>query len=437
MPTRDKNTHPTPRKRPTASEASAGVTRRQFLIGAGVTGGLLALGGGTYFALNSTKAEAGSQKLTVANDQVFSINDLELVDDVAEFLQVTREIKLPYNTLVTQQSPEVLSVLESTGEGYPALSANILQISSGKKTEILRGATSDKPRFEVLDFNANENGFAWIECNVLTGENVVYTSKVNAEGATVMLTCDSTQKMPHIAIAGSNVWVQTAPQDSTSGVKEKLFMGNLGDGENELEQVIETRSFATPPIWTSSGIVVTPRNSYTTSAYDVRLLDSKTGDILDNLTLPQSMLPQDVTYGKTGFSFTFQGSYSYGNGISNIGTYVQSAKGEPLAASDESAKDQRNSQLSNQTWLGFNREPTCPCAWIGNYVCVKSTSSVAVIDMSTKRYALIKSDDGADDYGVWLVSTGEVDHLVTLQNINYTPLSGSLVKECRLKIWQA
>ena len=58
----------------------------------------------------------------------------------------------------------------------------------------------------------------------------------------------------------------------------------------------------------------------------MRLLDGKTGDVIDNLTLPQSKKPQDVTYGKTGFSFSFQGSYSYGDGIANVGTYVQETK---------------------------------------------------------------------------------------------------------------
>ena len=98
-------------------------------------------------------------------------------------------------------------------------------------------------------------------------------------------------------------------------------------------------------------------------------------------------------------------------------------------------KDARNTDLSEKPWLGFNREPTCPCAWIGNYVCVKSTSSVAVIDLSSRKYALIRADDGADDYGVWLVSKGSVENLVTLQNINFTSLTGDLVKEGRLKIW--
>ena len=430
-----KYNRPTPRKREVEGGNLGGVTRRQFLIGAGVAGGILAIGGGTYFALNSADADVGSGKLAVSTNQVFTIDDLELVDDVSEFLNVEREVNLNYNTLVKQESNDVLAVLERTSVGSPACTASTLKISNGDKTTVLEAATSSKPRFDVLDFHANGNGFAWVESNVLTGENVVMSATRDTANAAALMTCDSTQKMPHVAMSDAAVWVQTAPQDSTSGEREKLFMGKVGAQESQLELMSDTRGFAAAPVWTAAGIVATPRNSYSASSYDVRLLNGKTGEVLDNLTLPQSMKPQDVTYGKTGFSFSFQGSYSYGDGIANVGTYVQGERGTGLRQDDDSAKDQRNAQLSEKQWLSFNREPTCPCAWIGNYVCVKSTSSVAVIDMASKRYALIKADDGADDYGVWLVSTGEVEHLVTLQNINYTPLSGSLVKECRLKIW--
>lgn len=302
------NSRPTPRKRGAGTGGRFDVTRRQFLIGAGVAGGILALGGGTYVALNSGESDAGSAKLAVGTDQVFTINDLELVDDVSEFLHVDREIKLGYNTLVRQESNETLAILERTSQGSPACTASILSVSNGDKTTVLEGPTQEKPRFDILDFHANESGFAWIESNVLTGENVVMSAASDIKDASVLAISNSEQKMPHVAMSGTSVWMQTAPQDSTSGEREKLFMGKIGATESEAELICETRTFAGGPVWSSAGIVATPRNSYSSSSYDVRLLNGKTGEVLDNLTLPQSMKPQDVTYGKTGFSFSFQGS---------------------------------------------------------------------------------------------------------------------------------
>lgn len=429
---------PTPRKR-VQDVNDAAITRRQFVIGGAGVVAILAFGG-IYFVTSNSNDEAGSGRLSVATSQVITINDLEKVDDVEDFLQVEREVKLSYNTLVMQSSNKLLAMMESTGEGTPVCTSSTMSFTDARTTEILSTATTDKPRFEVLDFRANENGFVWVESNVLTGENIVKTAIFNSDAATegkVAMTSGSSHKMPLIEISGNTAWIQTAPQSTTEGEKEKLFRIKLGASENSLEQVTETRAFATSPTWTESGIVITPKNSYSTSCVDVSLLDGDTGDLLDNLTLPQSMTPQDVTYGKSGFSFTFQGSYDYGAGLANVGTYVQANLSKKLSGDDNVAKDERNADLSSQNWLSFNREPTCPCAWIGNYVAVKSTSSVAIIDIANKKYALIEADDGADDYGVWLVSSGVVDHLVTLQNIDYTSVSGNAIREGRLKIWKA
>ena len=439
VPDFDRNSGPTPRKRESAPNPLSEITRRQFVIGAVAAGGIIALSGGAFVVFNNSNVDEGSKTLSVAANQVFTIDDMELVDEVTEMLKTQKEITLNYNTLVTQSSNEVLSLLESTGAGNPVCNACTLKLSDGSKNTILTGPTIDKPRFDILDFKANENGCAWVESNVLTGENIVKSHLGTGDakaGAKTALTCDSSQTMPHIEVCDNSLWIQTAPAE-TGSEKEKLFMTKLGGDEDSLEEIAESRTFATAPAWTSKGIVASPRNSYSASRFNISLFDPDTGEIADNLTLPQSMTPQDVTYGKTGFSFTFQGSYTYGDGIANIGTYVQSALGTTLAADDDAARDKRNAALSDENWLSFRREPTCPCAWIGNYVCVKSTSSIAVIDFVNKRYGLIKADDGADDYGVWMVSTGEVDRLVTLQNINYTPLNGNLVKECRLKVWSA
>ena len=429
---------PTPRRR-TDDLNDGGISRRQFIIGG--VGVVAILGfGGIYYVTSNSSDEAGSNRLAVSTSQVITINDLEKVDDVEEFLQLEREMTLSYNTLAWQSSNQMLAIMESTGEGTPVSTSCTFNFSDARTTEVLSSATTDKPRFEVLDFRANENGFVWVESNVLTGENIVKTALANSDASTagkVAMTSDSSQRMPHIEISGNTAWIQTAPQSTTGGEKEKLFKIKLGSSESSLEQVTETRSFATAPTWTDSGIVVTPKNSYSTSCVDVALLDGSTGELLDNLTLPQSMVPQDVTYGKSGFSFTFQGSYDYGDGIANVGTYVQANLSKKLASDDNQDKDVRNNDLSSQNWLSFNREPTCPCAWIGNYVAVKSTSSIAIIDISNKKYALIEADDGADDYGVWLVSSGTVEHLVTMQNINYTNVSGNEIREGRLQIWKA
>lgn len=55
---------------------------------------------------------------------------------------------------------------------------------------------------------------------------------------------------------------------------------------------------------------------------------------------------------------------------------------------------------------------------------VKSTSAVCGVDLQGKRYFALSAENGADDYGEWLASSGQNDTVVTYSNIDYTPIGG-------------
>lgn len=415
------------------------ISRRQFVIGAGVLGAAVAVGGGAYFVTESNKDTSGQTKLKVGTDQVITIDDLELDDNINNFLVVERQVSFDYNTLVFANDENILSVLESTGEGSPLFNACSYSLSSGNKKVLLSGPVTDRPRFDVFDFRTNENGSVWIETNVFTSENIVYTCLADSDheaNATVAMSFDSSKQMPQIVACGKYAWIQTAPASDSTG-KHELWRIKFGANESTAEKIMETKAFATTPTWAKSGVIVTPRNEITSSSYDIMLLDEATAEVKDICSLQQSMTPQDVSWGSSGFSFTFKGSYEIGDGIAKVGTYVQTDLGNKLSSSDNTSRDARNEDLSKKGWISFNRDPNTASAWIGDYAAIKSTSSVAIIDAKNKKYATISADDGADDYGVWLVSSGETDRLVTLQNINYTSLSGDTIKECSVKVWNA
>ena len=101
------------------------------------------------------------------------------------------------------------------------------------------------------------------------------------------------------------------------------------------------------------------------------------------------------------------------------------------------AKDLKAEALSSSTWMQFGRSPLSAPAWISSMYAVKSTRTVAIFKPEERKYALIEATDGADDYGVWLCCNGECDKLITLSNLDYTPIRGSAIKECRLQVWNA
>ena len=441
---RNTNT-PTKRQRETIIDKMSTITRRQFIIGAAATGAVIAASGGIYYAVEGSKTEEGVEKLEVAYSQIVGIDDCEKDDSLDNYVYLEREVDLEYNTIVHVSSDSYAAVLEPTDTGSPLVTASIISLVNSDKTTILKNAVTQERNFEVFDFRADESGFVWTESNVLTGKIYVYTAPFNSDvsaSAKVALALDASSQLPEIEIFDNTAWIQVTPKTDTSATttasateKSKLYKITIGQDSSQIQQVLETKSFATAPVHAKSGIVVSPKNEVSTSRYDIRLLDGQTGTLKDILTLPQSMTPQDVAYGKTGFSFSFQGSYDYGDGISGVGTYAQMQLGSVLSDDSLASKDARLKNESGVNWLNFARSPFSAPAWVASMIAFKSTKSVAIFKPDEKKYALISADEGADDYGVWLVSTGEVEKLATITNIDYTPLSGSAIKACKLRVY--
>jgi hypothetical protein len=134
------------------------------------------------------------------------------------------------------------------------------------------------------------------------------------------------------------------------------------------------------------------------------------------------MKPYCIGYGTSGFSFGFSAIYESTSGIANLGTYTPAVS--------------KVSDLNSDTlWFRFPRTPICAPAWCGNQFFVKSTTVVAGIDLTTKDYFSIEAEGDGESYGAYLASSGTVDHLVTFCNLNYAPISGDAIKECRVSIW--
>ena len=67
---------------------------------------------------------------------------------------------------------------------------------------------------------------------------------------------------------------------------------------------------------------------------------------------------------------------------------------------------------------------------------MKSSYSVAGIDLDAGEYFTINVDNGADSYGEYLATSGTHNTLVTYTSIDYTPVNDSAQKMCRVKIWK-
>lgn len=85
---------------------------------------------------------------------------------------------------------------------------------------------------------------------------------------------------------------------------------------------------ATPVYAYEDGVVITPRANTANIYYQLTYIDSK-DKVVDSIALPQSIKPLEAGYGNTGFNFSYDAIYNYGEGLSNLGTYT------PLSKSDD------------------------------------------------------------------------------------------------------
>lgn len=396
-------------------------SRRQLIIGGAVAGGIIAIGGGTYL-FNNRQKDLGYTILEVSNADVIKLEDLELIEDVSTYLKEGISVELPYNSLCFQDDDSLIATLQPTETGSPLTKATIIDINSGNETTLLQKTVSSEKGFEIYEFHATDRGAIWTESNILTNISRVYTTNNFSditESAKLVFESNDEWNMPSIAISDNTGYIQTTPVDTKkSSATAKILEVELGS-TSEPKVIIESRhNFACAFSPYTDGVVATPRSSAASSSYELIAYNSSKGEVVECITLPTAMKPQDVSYGYSGFSFTFSGKYDYGDGISSLGTYAPVTK--------ESNK-----------WINFERTPTCPSAWIGNNLVVKSTTTIAIIDADNRKYTTITPPDGSDTYGLWLATCGDKAHITTVSNVDITNVKGEKTHNCQLKTWVA
>ncbi len=408
------------------------ITRRNLLLGALGIGAVAAIGGGAAAIISSGDSTPEVSKLSVPESAVTNATSLDEVEDSATCMQLAGEFDLPLGTLVFCNDDKFAACLIPTDGAKPLAQVAILSLSSGNYYTVVEQAQGQDKGFEIYDVRATSQAVIWTEANILDGVWRIFAGKLasDADEVTNIQQLDEGAcgefQTPSIAAVGSNVFWQIMPQANSdvSASKQTLQLKRAAAGSANAEVIYEsTGRAATAPYPTRDAVVITPRNPNATSCYQLTRINATSGDVSDELTLPTSMKPLEAGWGKAGFNFAFEATYSYGDGIANLGTYTPTSK---PANSYDDAK-----------WIRFDRTPTCAPAWCGNYFMVKSTKAVCGVDAANRRYFVLDVPSGADDWGEWLASTGECSALVTYSSIDSMSVSGETTQCCRVRVWNA
>ncbi len=384
------------------------LTRRNLLIGAAGLGGVALLGGGASMAIDAI--EGSEQTVEYLEVPTSNVTNLESFSEVkaADYATLVGSYKLTYGTLVWADNDTVAACLVPGKTSSPLNTVELLFLTTGSTYAVLEAAQGASEHYEIFDVRCSEKGIIWTECNVLENNWRIYVAPLSGADLgeiTLVDKGDSNWLTPSIAAVGNTAFWQTTPQTSGDNTKDDSWVKAVRFGSSSVSTIYTSRrAFATRICAIADGVVITPRVESTSTYYQLTKISESSLQTSDSLVLPTSMKPYEASWGKTGFSFSFESIYSYGGGIANLGTYT------PMKAP---------SAYSYQgiPWFHFGRTPSSAPSWCGDWFVVKSTRAICAANLSSNVYFMIDVPSSTDDYGEYLISGGTNAYIVGLSQI--------------------
>ncbi|MEG0683180.1 MAG: Tat pathway signal protein, partial [Raoultibacter sp.] len=401
------------------------LTRRHFLYGALGVGVLAAAAAGGSALQSATEKRDTITYLEVPEQAVFSLADCSEIP-LDQALQLTGSYEFPYGTLIWSNNDTNAACLLPTETANPLVHVGIITLASGEATTVLEAAVGQAEGFEVYDVRASEAGLVWTEANILEGLWRVYGAPLAGLvlGAPTLLDQGDEQwEAPSIAAVGAAAFWQCLPKAKGAAATENSLLKRADFGGGQASVLYTSSGRMSTPIYPlADSVVITPRVDTNNVYHQLTRIKASDGSTMDALVLPPAMKPLEAGYGATGFTFSFEGRYNYGDGIANLGTYAP-----------QTAHDPENYQ--GLPWFHFDKVPSAPPAWCGNFFMVKSTRAVSGVDLANKTYFSCGTESGCEDWGDYLASTGTNTHIITFMNINMTTTAGEAKKLCRVRTW--
>lgn len=416
------------------------ISRRAFLMGAGAVGvvGVAAVGG-ALMAGSSQDSQEGSDAsgdsssvsyLNVPTESVLVLSsdsdDFTSAEDASAYLTTIASWDLDFGTILWSSNESNAACLLPKQTANPLTGLGVLSLQSGEVTTLLEKAVGNAEGFEIYDARCSEEGIVWTEANILAGAWRLMTAEFTSAGIgepAQVDSGDSNWEMPALAAVGTRAIWQCSPKKGGEAESANSCLKCADFGSKNAAVLIESAgAMACPPYATADSVVCAPRLDTTGTYYQLTCVNAASGEITDTLTLPPSMAPLEIGYGPTGFAFSFASSYSYGDGIANMGTYV------PM---DGDA----GSSYEGRTWLRYARTPSAPPAWCGPYLVMKAPVFVTGVDMDARVSFTPDTETGCDDWGEFLATTGAHELIVTFTSIDSVSTSGESKKACRVKVY--
>lgn len=474
------------------------ITRRTALIGAGLLGLASVVTQGIGALTNKKSGPNPADSLTVSKDQVFSRDTCQEVP-LSDHLRLVRSFDMPTGTLIYSNSDTLACALVPSKTAHPLVSIQSIQLGAGNQNTLLQKALNHEDGFDILDARMSDEVLIWLEYNMLSSTWKLYAGGLdkNIQADAVLLEeAGGLWEIPSIAVVGKRVFWQvmrrskTASQNSTPQLSEQeqaqklktsspagLSLGVQGqnpinmdksalgldpqnsaldqntktdlpdnyikslslDSSDSPQIVLQSQSrFATQLYPCDMGVVCCPNVPDFKKSVQLSLLSAKDGSLVAQLPLPTGMKPHDAGWGLTGFFFSFNTIYNFGEGISNLGTYVPVR--EQLSSNfgaGEQASDinKESAQYSNLPWFRYDANPYGNSCWCGNSFIIKGKSVLAGVNLLEKTLFSSEIQNDSSLWGEYLASTGSRNRIISFTEINNREDAKKSV--CKVKIYEA
>ena len=304
---------------------------------------LAAVGGGAAWAAGRSNDDDALKTLKVPEGAVTAQSSLEKMESYEDAVTLAGSAKLPFGTLVWCSDDAVAACLLPTETAKPLAEVGLLDLVSAECTTILEHAVGEAEGFEIYDVRANAAGVIWTEADILDSLWRVYAAPLSGTtlGEPQLLDeGDVNWEMPTLAVAGAFAFWQRLPQLDGNARVEDSLLKRAAFGTANVQMVYASQGrMACAPTSCGDSLTLAPRARTSGTYYQLTHLDAATGEVTDACVLPSSMRPMECSWGKTGFSFAFDGIYNYGEGIANLGTYLPMEAPEAVSLTAANAEE--------------------------------------------------------------------------------------------------
>ena len=434
----------------TRRELFAALPKAAAVAGAiGMAGAVVAASG-----CSSSEDEKTVEVLEVGNDDVVTLDSYTMMDDAESHYTVVQVGTMPAGSQLYSSDGIAAAALVPGETASPLNTVQMFDLQTGEATAVLDKAVGTDEGYSIFDVRGCSTLLLWVESNFLTDEWRVYaataaqqvtteeytelvytaetvTKEVTAEDGTVsqvqedvygtenvvhtiehhtytigepllLEEGDADYDVPELGIAGGLAYWIVQPSEGGSKTSEDSYLRTSTGAAMPGDAYTSHGRFCAGLSSSGDMMCALPRADADSNVY-YQLTAFSGGAPGATQILPHSYRPNTAIYLDGNFSFGINGSYDYGDGIANVGTYYP---------------------LEDGTWLRLIREPLTPLGSCQGWLYCKSGSRTVFVDPKRERYFTVNPPNGSEEYGDYQVWQGAVDGVVNYTNVTTTDEDG-------------